>query len=159
MPASPDPLPAAGSSLTPTELGTLGEQLIAQWMTAKGWAVKDRQWHCTYGELDLVLTQGQPTQNGQIAFVEVKTRSQGNWDADGLMAITRRKQTKLWKAAQVYLLKNPQWANAICHFDVALVACRTQIPAATRPDRYLTLADGRFLILQDYIDCAFDARW
>jgi putative endonuclease len=148
--------PSAGDSLTPAQLGTLGETLIAQWMTAKGWAVKDRQWHCTYGELDLVLTQSHPSR--MIAFVEVKTRSQGNWDADGLMAITRRKQAKLWKAAQVYLLKNPPWANAICRFDVALVACRPSLPAATRPDRYLALEDGRYLLLQDYIDGAFDAH-
>lgn len=158
MAPSPAPSSTNGDSLTPTELGTFGENLIAQWMTAKGWTVKDRQWHCTYGELDLVLTEGLPQSGGQIAFVEVKTRSQGNWDADGLMAITRSKQTKLWKAAQVYLLKHPQWANAICRFDVALVACRTNIPTATRPDRYLALPDGRYLLIQDYIDCAFDAR-
>ncbi|MEY3299285.1 MAG: hypothetical protein RLZZ597_2545 [Cyanobacteriota bacterium] len=158
MAPSPTSPSADGEPLTPADLGTFGENLIAQWMTAKGWTVKDRQWHCTYGELDLVLTQGNPTQNGQMAFVEVKTRSQGNWDADGLMAITRGKQTKLWKAAQVYLLKNPQWANAICRFDVALVACRPSLPSATRPDRYLVLPDGRYLLIQDYIDCAFDAR-
>lgn len=149
--------PAGRDSLTPAELGTLGEELIAQWMMAKGWTVQACQWHCTYGELDLVLTQGHPSQGGQMAFVEVKTRSQGNWDADGLMAITRSKQTKLWKAAQVYLLKHPQWANAFCRFDVALVACRASLPA-TRPDCYRALPDGRFLLLQDYIDCAFDAR-
>lgn len=144
------------SSIPPAELGTLGETLIAQWMTAKGWTVQARQWHCTYGELDLVLTQGTAHQ-GQVAFVEVKTRSQGNWDADGLMAITRSKQAKLWKTAQIYLLKHPQWADAVCRFDVALVACRTAIPAATRRDRYLSLRDGRYLVLQDYIDGAFDA--
>jgi putative endonuclease len=153
------PVPPNGDALTPTELGTLGEDLVAKWMMAKGWTVKDRQWHCTYGELDLVLTQGHPGQGGQIAFVEVKTRSHGNWDADGLMAITRRKQTKLWKTAQVYLLKNPQWGNAVCRFDVALVACRASLPPVTRPDRHLTLPDDRYLFLQDYIDCAFDARW
>lgn len=143
--------------ITPAELGTLGETLIAQWMTAKGWTVQARQWHCTYGELDLVLSKGSANASGQVAFVEVKTRSQGNWDADGLMAITRSKQAKLWKTAQIYLLKHPQWAEATCRFDVALVACRSSIPPATRCDRYLQLGDGRYLVLQDYIDAAFDA--
>lgn len=156
---TPSLVPPTGDDLTPTELGTLGENLVAQWMTAKGWAVKDRQWHCTYGELDLVLTQGSPTQGGLMAFVEVKTRSQGNWDADGLMAITRPKQIKLWKAAQVYLMKNPQWGTAICRFDVALVACRPRLPLGTRSGRYSSLPNGQYLILQDYIDGAFDARW
>ncbi|MEB3288290.1 MAG: YraN family protein [Leptolyngbya sp.] len=155
----PSRIPPNGDALTPTALGTLGENLVAQWMATQGWIVKDRQWRCTYGELDLVLSQGFPGQGGQIVFVEVKTRSQGNWDADGLMAITRHKQTKLWKAAQVYLVKNPAWSTAICRFDVALVACRSHLPTGIRPDRHLSLPNGQSLILQDYIDGAFDARW
>jgi putative endonuclease len=139
------------------ELGTLGENLVAHWLTNQGWHLQARQWHCTYGELDLVVAQGPANANGYLTFVEVKTRSQGNWDADGLMAITRTKQAKLWKSAQIYLLKHPQWATATCRFDVALVACRPSVPPAAQRDRYLKLDDGRYLVLQDYIDCAFDA--
>jgi putative endonuclease len=144
--------------LTTAELGTLGENLVAQWLQARRWVVQARQWHCRLGELDLVMAQGLPGSQGHLAFVEVKTRSQGNWDADGLMAITRRKQAKLWKTAQLYLLKQPQWAEATCRFDVALVACRQgAAPGGTDPSRWWDLGDGRYLVLQDYIDCAFDA--
>ncbi len=115
-----------------------------------------RQWHCSFGELDLIVAKGPANARGQLTFVEVKTRSQGNWDADGLMAITRSKQAKLWKAAQIYLLKHPQWAEATCRFDVALVACRYSVSPAARADRYTRLDDGRYLVIQDYIDSAFD---
>jgi len=142
--------------ITKAELGTLGETLVARWMNAQGWQIQARQWHCSFGELDLILTKGPANASGYLTFVEVKTRSQGNWDADGLMAITRSKQAKLWKAAQVYLLKHPQWAEATCRFDVALVACRYSVPAAARADRYLKMEDGRYLVLQDYINGAFD---
>ncbi|MGB3201016.1 MAG: YraN family protein [Nodosilinea sp.] len=146
------------AELSKTDLGTLGETLVANWLQTQGWQLCDRQWRCRWGELDLVVAKGPAGPNGHLAFVEVKTRSQGNWDAYGLMAITRNKQAKLWKAAQLYLLKHPQWAAATCRFDVALVACRTsrgRSPA--HPAQPLTIDEDRYLVLQDYIDNAFDA--
>ncbi|MGF1570517.1 MAG: YraN family protein [Nodosilinea sp.] len=134
------------------ELGTLGETLVANWLTAKGWRLQARQWRCPWGELDLVMAQGPASASGHLAFVEVKTRSQGNWDAYGLMAITRSKQAKLWKAAQLYLLKHSQWAEATCRFDVALVACNQ---GPTPVQDHVVVGPGRYLVLQDYIDCAF----
>ncbi|WP_017300262.1 YraN family protein [Nodosilinea nodulosa] len=146
------------AELSKTELGNLGETLVANWLQAQGWRQCDRQWHCRWGELDLVMAHGPANGSGQLAFVEVKTRSQGNWDAYGLMAITRSKQSKLGKAAQLYLLKHPQWAEATCRFDVALVACRHRGRSADVPDpaRQLPIDDRRYLVLQDYIDNAFD---
>jgi putative endonuclease len=149
--------PAMTADLSKTELGTLGETLVAQWLASQGWRQCDRQWHCRWGELDLVMAHGPANANGQLAFVEVKTRSQGNWDAYGLMAITRSKQAKLWKAAQLYLLKQPQWAEATCRFDVALVACRRGQQPAGHPSKHLAVDDSCYLVLQDYIDHAFDA--
>ncbi|MGB3310832.1 MAG: YraN family protein [Nodosilinea sp.] len=147
------------AELSKTELGTLGETLVANWLQTQGWQLRDRQWHCRWGELDLVIAKGPASCNGEVAFVEVKTRSQGNWDAYGLMAITRSKQAKLWKAAQLYLLKHPQWAEATCRFDVALVACRHRpvgvSPSLPHSARQMTLDDRRYLVLQDYIDNAF----
>jgi putative endonuclease len=141
------------TKLSNTELGTLGETLVADWLQTQGWRLCDRQWHCRWGELDLVMARGPANAGGQLAFVEVKTRSRGNWDTDGLMAITRSKQAKLWKAAQIYLLKHPQWAEANCHFDVALVACQGRSPASTATA--LALAGRGYLVLQDYIEHAF----
>ncbi|MBE9139641.1 YraN family protein [Nodosilinea sp. LEGE 07088] len=150
--------------ISQTELGTLGETLVSNWLRTQGWQQLDRQWHCRWGELDLVMAQGPACANGQLAFVEVKTRSQGNWDAYGLMAITRSKQAKLWKAAQLYLLQHPQWAEATCRFDVALVACRfkqPQINSQGFPNypaaKHLAIDQARYLVLQDYIESAFDA--
>lgn len=137
------------------DLGTWGETLVANWLTAQHWRLQAQQWHCLGGEIDLIMVQGAANVEGQIAFVEVKTRSQGSWDADGVMAITRSKQRKLWKAAQLYLLSHPDWARAICRFDVALVACCWGKPPPNQPERCLDLGDGRYLIVQEYIEQAF----
>jgi putative endonuclease len=146
------------TSLSKAELGTLGEELVAGWLRSQGWQIQARQWHCRWGELDLVMSQGPANATGTLAFVEVKTRSHGNWDADGLMAITRSKQAKLWKAAQLYLLKHPQWNMATCRFDVALVASRRGQSHTPKADkRQLPLSDQSYLLLQDYIEGAFDA--
>ncbi|MGB7416473.1 MAG: YraN family protein [Thermosynechococcaceae cyanobacterium] len=102
-------------------IGYLGEQLVAHWLKQNGWHLAAQGWHSRWGELDIVARQ--ETGEGLLAFVEVKTRSRGNWDIDGLLAITAAKQAKLWKTARVFLAQHPQWAELPCRFDVALVQC------------------------------------
>jgi putative endonuclease len=100
-------------------VGHLGEQLVAQWLHQNGWHLEAQGWHSRWGELDIVARQGAGA--GLLAFVEVKTRSRGNWDLDGLLAITAAKQAKLWKTARMFLAQHSQWAELPCRFDVALV--------------------------------------
>jgi putative endonuclease len=52
--------------------GAFGEELVARWYEARGYAVLDRNWrHGRMGELDLVLSKGPRL----VVFCEVKTRS------------------------------------------------------------------------------------
>lgn len=129
-------------------VGALAENFVAQWLTQQGYTVLERRWHCRWGELDLVVqtpssSANQPQSQVTIAFVEVKARSRGNWDADGLLAITPQKQAKLWQTAQLFLATYPHWAEQPCRFDVALV-------------RYQILAEAPHLCLQRYLQGAFE---
>ena len=99
-----------------TQLGELGEAFVAAWLMQEGWTIEARRWRCRAGELDLVARSGQ-----ELAFVEVKTRSPGNWDRNGALAITPAKQLKLLRTAELFFIQHPQWAHLARRFDVALV--------------------------------------
>ena len=98
------------------EVGDRGEMLVAQLLQANGWKILETQWRCRCGELDLIACDRK-----SLLFIEVKTRSDRNWDADGSLAITFKKQAKLIKSASIFLAQNPQLSEMACRFDVALV--------------------------------------
>ena len=154
------------SSPTP-EIGALGENLTATWLTQTGWRILQRRWRCRWGELDLIafrqiLPANQVADDVSLIFVEVKTRSRGNWDADGLLSVTAQKQAKLWQAARLFLAKHPELADLPCRFDIALV--RRQRVQGKNGDHQQSLdspicpipGTPHQLILQDYIASAFE---
>jgi len=168
--------PANRSGKTTQTVGLLAEDLVAHWLIGQGWEILQRRWHCRWGELDLVAkgaiapTTRDATPQPVLAFVEVKARSRGNWDANGLLAITPKKQAKLWQAAQLFLAERPDLAELPCRFDVALVSygrsplpkranlqsANTVIPTTPIDLGQTVITSGYRFILQQYIQSAFD---
>lgn len=150
MTLPPEPTPEAA------DIGRLGEQLVCQWLIQKNCQVIQQRWHSRFGEIDLIAT-GQSGQGAlrskTLAFIEVKTRSQGNWDADGLLSVTRAKQKKLQITARYFLVRHPHLSELPCRFDVALVVC-LPYPPANRLSLPIPSAQ-RYLSLQTYIRDAF----
>jgi len=75
-------------------------------------ALLERNFSCRFGELDLVMRDGDC-----IVFVEVRYR--GSRDrGGGTASVGAAKRAKLVRAAQVYLLARPRFAASPCRFDV-----------------------------------------
>ena len=100
----------------PPSLGAHGEDLAAEWYSARGFYVLARNWRCRVGEIDLIVGLGD-----LLVFCEVKTRSSDRFGA-GWEAVTARKQAKLRSLAGVFLSTEPALRGARVRFDVASVA-------------------------------------
>ena len=141
-------------------LGELGEQLVAQWLEEQGYQILHYRWRCRWGEIDLIARQkSHPT----LVFVEVKTRSNRSWDAQGLAAISFSKQKKISQTSALFLAKNPQLADFYCRFDVALVYYKKQNSSygdhQQDSERFLIIRNypsGCSLMLENYLENAFD---
>ena len=92
--------------------GAAAEALAAAWLERQGLRVIERNWHCRFGELDLVLQDG-PV----IVIAEVRLRSSARFGG-AAASIDHRKQARLMAAAQLYLARHP---SAPCRFDVVLL--------------------------------------
>ena len=77
-------------------LGQRGERYAAQYLTAHGYAIRERNWRCTVGELDLVAEK-----DGALIFVEVRTRQSDRLGTPE-ESITPAKRVKLIAPAQTY---------------------------------------------------------
>lgn len=145
-------LPVARPVSRSQQVGWLGEEFVARWLQSHGWTIVAQRWRCRWGELDIIAVPSRfshrdPSSDGQstvqqparsLLLIEVKTRNANNWDADGALAISALKQAKLWRAVRVFLSRHPEYGDAVCRFDVALVRCdrlRTVDPALTVDDR------------------------
>jgi putative endonuclease len=92
--------------------GKLAEDLTLRHLETCGLSLICRNWSCRSGELDLVMLDGDT-----VVFVEVRYRRHAAWGG-ALESVDLRKQQKLIKAAQLFLLKESCWAKHPCRFDV-----------------------------------------
>jgi len=94
--------------------GEAGERAVAEYLTARGHRVVERNWRGRGGEIDLITLC-----NGVLHFIEVKTRSADGYGG-GLEAITASKRAKLARTAEAYMLAPP--VHDGCVFSVAVVS-------------------------------------
>ncbi|MBK8959180.1 MAG: YraN family protein [Proteobacteria bacterium] len=82
-------------------------QLVAQGLTCVA-----RNHSCRGGEIDLVMLA-----DDSLVFVEVRYR-RGASHGSAVESIDARKQRRLIRAAEDFLMRHPQFANHACRFDV-----------------------------------------
>lgn len=83
------------------KLGKLGEDLAVKYLQKNGYKILTRNYIAgRYGEIDIIAKN-----NGQLAFVEVKTKSDNQF-GDPEQEFTYFKKKKLYRSIQNYLFKN-----------------------------------------------------
>lgn len=82
------------------EIGKLGEDIAASYITDAGYAIIDRNFTSHWGELDIIARK-----NNIIYFIEVKTKI-GDLKGKPYESVTYRKRQNLKRSINLYLLKN-----------------------------------------------------
>lgn len=100
--------------------GILGEEIAAQFLASHGFQIKERNFRCKGGEVDIVAIE--PASNC-LVFIEVKARRSLNYGIPQL-AVTPFKQRQISKAALTYLSKN-RMHNHNARFDVIAILLHT----------------------------------
>ncbi|PWK88552.1 YraN family protein [Fulvimonas soli] len=77
-----------------------------------GLALLARNYATRHGELDLVMREGDT-----VVFVEVRHRARAG-HGDAAASVTRAKQDRLIRTAELWLAAHPQHAQRACRFDV-----------------------------------------
>jgi len=95
------------TSWTRAQIGTLGEDLAVDHLTALGLQVLDRNWRCRYGELDIIAVDDATR---TAVFVEVKARTSDQFGGVE-QAVTPLKVRRLRRLAGLWLASHDgSWA-------------------------------------------------
>ncbi len=95
-------------------LGKEGEDLAARFLARHGYKILERNYRTPSGEIDLIALH-----QGEVVFVEVKTRTTDAYGAPEL-AVNTRKQQRMIKAALGYM-KYKKLHQVPCRFDVVAI--------------------------------------
>ena len=88
------------------------ECMAAEYLKAKGYHILMQNFYTKLGEIDIIAQE-----EDYIVFAEVKYRANGE-NGHPLEAVNTRKQQKIKKAAQYYLMKQGYCVEKPCRFDV-----------------------------------------
>jgi len=94
-------------------MGLRAELLVATLYTCMGYQIVARRFKTTVGEIDLIAARGK-----RIAFIEVKRRVV---QEDCEAAITPELRTRVRRAAETWLGRNPRFQTYDLGFDLVFV--------------------------------------
>lgn len=103
-----------------SDIGKIGENMATQFLEGKGYTIRERNFRCKAGEVDIIATK-----DSLISFVEVKTRQNFNYGRP-CEAVTYNKQQRIIQCAQYYL-KALEWSgirHVNVRFDVIEIVIR-----------------------------------
>ncbi|ATX81335.1 putative endonuclease [Mariprofundus ferrinatatus] len=108
-----------------TAQGRCGEDAAARYLARRGYKILDRNVRIGRGELDIVAGS-----ESLLLFVEVKAHKTRE---SGLLAVDEDKCTRLYSAAEAWLVRHPQYSGLQCRFDLMIVTPRIGLPGWVPP--------------------------
>lgn len=103
------------------DLGARGEKLGRRFLETRGYRIVERNYRSRLGEIDLVCQDGDT-----IVFVEIKTRTSDLFGRP-VEAVNRRKQARLRRLAEEYLINNNLEHRPV-RFDVLSIVTGPEEP-------------------------------
>jgi putative endonuclease len=92
--------------------GQLQEQIAAEYLTARGLELLFTNFQCRLGEIDLIMQD-----NNTLVFVEVRYRRSAKFGS-AVESVDRRKQNRLLRCAQYFLISHNPGDRLPCRFDI-----------------------------------------
>jgi len=108
-----------------SSLGDRGERTACAFLKENGYEILEKNFKCKIGEIDLIARR-----KGRLAFIEVKTRTSGQFGAPQ-EAVDLKKQDKILKLSQWYL-KEKKLGQVPVAFDVVAVIWTENQPPQIR---------------------------
>lgn len=94
--------------------GKQGENIAANYLKKKGYKIVERNYHCKFGEIDIIALDGEI-----LTFIEIKTRNSRE-HIPPEFTVTKHKQSKIKRTATHYLGKHGI-ENRDCRFDIVAI--------------------------------------
>lgn len=101
-------------------IGASIEQKALKWLKQKGLKVVTQNYHCTFGEIDIIMYDGDA-----LVFVEVRFRKHSIYGG-AIESVDWHKQQKIMKTATHFLASHPDMAEKNCRFDVLAASTDNQ---------------------------------
>ena len=98
--------------LNQNNAGLIAEQLAATFLTQRGLTLVAKNYHCRFGEIDLIMQEG-----AVLVFIEVRLRTNSQF-GHAAESISIKKQQKIIQTAQHFLMQHGERA---CRFDAVLM--------------------------------------
>ena len=100
--------------------GDAAETRAEEFLQSQGLRTRSKNFRCKLGEIDLIMLHGDT-----LVFVEVRLRNNPRF-TQAAESVTWRKQQKIIRAAQVYLLQERLTDRVACRFDVVALTQATE---------------------------------
>ncbi|MBX9705060.1 MAG: YraN family protein [Gammaproteobacteria bacterium] len=100
------------ATVNTTTKGAAAEQVACDYLQAQGLTLICRNYHCRYGEIDLVMKS-----SNELVFVEVRSRAPQDFGR-AVESITEEKKRRIIRTAECYLQELNVSPHQFCRFDV-----------------------------------------